>query len=155
MTQLSTGVALHRLCLTVTSEVVGPAALVASGRASTAGETTAAAVTATIASTRNRGATAHVGAIGVGAGTSQMARLATAVAAAVRTGAAQTKSRAVGLNMAKALAVVALLGLGGPGKRAAVGLVARLLAVVAKALSRGANLGVVANIATLVAGTAR
>lgn len=31
----------------------------------------------------------------------------------------------------------------------------RLLAVVAKALSRGANLGVVANIATLVAGTAR
>lgn len=55
---------------------------------------------------------------------SQMARLATAVAAAVRTGAAQTKSRAVGLNMAKALAVVALLGLGGPGKRAAVGLVA-------------------------------
>lgn len=69
MTQLSTGVALHRLCLTVTSEVVGPAALVASGRASTAGETTAAAVTAIIASTRNRGATAHVGAIGVGAGT--------------------------------------------------------------------------------------
>ena len=30
-----------------------------------------------------------------------------------------------------------------------------LLAVVAKALGRGANLGVVANIATLVAGTAR
>lgn len=57
--------------------------------------------------------------------------------------------------MTKPLAVVALLGLGGARKRAAVRLVAGLLAVVAKALRRGANLGIVADIATLVASTTR
>jgi hypothetical protein len=39
-----------------------------------------------------------------------MARLATGVAAAASTGAAQTKGRTVSLHMAEALAVVALLG---------------------------------------------
>jgi hypothetical protein len=84
-----------------------------------------------------------------------MARLATGVAAAASTGAAQTKGRTVSLHMAEALAVVALLGLGGAGVRAAVGLMARLLAVVAETLGRGADLSVVTDIATLVAGTAR
>lgn len=60
---------------------------------------------------------------------SQVARLAAVVAAAAAGAAsAQTECWAVGLHMAKALAVVALLGLGGAGERAAVGLVAGLLA---------------------------
>lgn len=50
--------------------------------------------------------------------------LAAVVAAAAGAGATQAEGRAVSLNVAKALAVVALLGLGGTGKRAAVGLVA-------------------------------
>ncbi|KAH7375388.1 hypothetical protein B0T11DRAFT_270257 [Plectosphaerella cucumerina] len=84
-----------------------------------------------------------------------MAGLAAVVAAAAGAGAAQAEGRAVSLDMAQTLAVVALLGLGGTGQRAAVGLVAGLLAVVAEALSGGADLGVVTNVATLVAGTAR
>lgn len=154
--QLSAGVALHGLCLTVTSKVVGSAALVARGRTGTTGKATATSETAAVASAGDRGTTPHVGGgVGVRAGASQVARLTAAVAATVGTSAAQTKSRAVSLDMAEALAVVALLGLGSPGKRTAVGLVAGLLAVVAKTLRRGANLSVVANIATLVAGAAR
>jgi hypothetical protein len=60
---------------------------------------------------------------------SQVARLTAVVAAtAARAAAAQTESWAVGLDMAKSLAVIALLGLGGAWKRAAVGLVTGLLA---------------------------
>jgi len=51
--------------------------------------------------------------------------------------------------------MVALFGFGGSWQWAAIGLMARLLAVVAEALSRRADLGVMANIAALVAGTAR
>lgn len=57
-----------------------------------------------------------------------MARLAAVVAAAAGGATAEPQGRAVGLNMAKALAVVALLGLGRPGKRASVRLMAGLLA---------------------------
>lgn len=57
--------------------------------------------------------------------------------------------------MAKALAVVALLRLGGPRKRAAVGLVAGLLAVVAETLSGRAHLGVMADVTALVTRTTR
>jgi len=105
-----------------------------------------------------------------------MARLAAVVAAAATRGtAAQTECRAVGLNMTETLAVVALLGLSGAWQRAAVRLVARLLAyqsasvhelrkvlqekavhtVVAKTLGGRAHLGVVADIATLVARATR
>lgn len=60
---------------------------------------------------------------------SQVAGLAAVVAATTSgTTTAQTESRAVSLDVAKTLAVVALLGLGGAGKRAGVGLVAGLLA---------------------------
>jgi hypothetical protein len=55
-------------------------------------------------------------------------RLPAVVAAAASTGAAQAKGRTVGLDVAKALAVIALLGLGGARKRAAVGFMAWLLA---------------------------
>jgi len=102
---------------------------------------------------------------------SKVTRLATVVAAAAGASAAQAEGRAVSLDVTKTLAVVALLGLSGSGKRASVGLVAfcklgqvcldksvartGLLAVVAETLSRRADLSVVANIATLVAGTSR
>lgn len=84
-----------------------------------------------------------------------MAELAAVVAATARGVAAQTERRAVSLDMAKALAVVALLGFGGARERAAVGFVARLLAVVAQALGRRTDLGVVADVAALVARAAR
>jgi hypothetical protein len=51
---------------------------------------------------------------------SQMAGLSAVIAATAGAGAAQAESRAVRLNVAKTLAVVALLGLSGPGKGAAV-----------------------------------
>jgi len=57
--------------------------------------------------------------------------------------------------MTEALAVVALLRLGGARVRAAVGLVPRLLAVVAKPLRGRADLSIVADVAALVAGSAR
>ena len=84
-----------------------------------------------------------------------MTRLAAVVAATGSGVAGQAESRAVGLDVTKTLAVIALLGLSGARKRAAVRLVARLLAVVAKALRGGADLGIVADIATLVASTTR
>lgn len=152
--ELATGVALHGLGLAVAGEVVGAAALVAGRRARAAGEATT-AVAASIAATANRTATAHADGGRVGAGTGQMAGLAAVVAAPAGASAAQAQSRAVSLDVTEALAVVALLGLRGAGKRAAVGLVARLLAVIAKALSGGADLGIVANVATLVARTTR
>lgn len=57
-----------------------------------------------------------------------MTGLSAVVAAATGASAAQTQGRAVSLNMAKSLAVIALLSLGGTGQRATVGLVAGLLA---------------------------
>ncbi|KAG9249786.1 uncharacterized protein F5Z01DRAFT_466556 [Emericellopsis atlantica] len=102
-----------------------------------------------------------------------MARLATVVATSAGTSATQAESGAVSLDVAKTLAVIALLGLRRTRQRAAVGFMAwhgrlvcahaparlaertRLLAVVAEALSGGADLGVVTNVATLVASTSR
>ena len=57
-----------------------------------------------------------------------MTGLAAIVAASAGASAAQAQSRAVSLNVAKTLAVVALLGLSGARKRAAIGLMAGLLA---------------------------
>lgn len=184
MSQLATGVALHGLSLTVTSKVVGTTALVARGRAGTAGEATTAAKTATIAASGDGWPTTanSSGSNGVGACAlhqkvstviktarqmspleqpesaitySQVTRLATVVASTAGAGTAQAESRAVSLDVAKTLAVVTLLGLGAARKRAAIGLVARLLAVVTEALSGRADLSVVANIATLIASTSR
>ncbi len=84
-----------------------------------------------------------------------MAGLAAVVAATGSSVAGQAESRTVGLDVTKTLAVVALLGLGGARKRAAVRLVARLLTVVAKALRGGADLGIMTDVATLVASTTR
>jgi ABC-type glutathione transport system ATPase component len=153
--ELAAGIALHSLSLAITGKVVGTTALVASGRARATSETTS-AVTTGEATTAHGSTAAHgTRADGVGASASKVTGLATVVASAAGAGAAQTKSRAVSLDVAETLAVVALLGLSGSGKRASVGLVAGLLAVVAETLSRRADLSVVANIATLVASTSR
>jgi hypothetical protein len=50
--------------------------------------------------------------------------LTTVVAAAGSASAAQTEGRTIGLDVAKTLAVVALLGLSSTRKRAAIGLMA-------------------------------
>jgi len=150
--QLAASVALHGLSLAVAGEVVGTAALVAGSRARTASETTTAKATET--TTTHWGTAAH-GTNRVRAGTSEMAGLATVVATSAGTSATQAKSRAVSLDVTKTLAVIALLGLRRARQRAAVGFVARLLAVVAEALSGGADLGIVTNVATLVASTSR
>ena len=57
-----------------------------------------------------------------------MTRLATVVASAAGGTTAKAEGGAVGLHMAETLAVVALLGLSGSGKRAAIGFVSGLLA---------------------------
>jgi hypothetical protein len=153
--QLAASVALHGLGLAIPSEVVRAATLVTGSWARTTSEaTTAAAVRTRVSAAGNGGAATHW-ANGVGTSTGQVARLTTVVAATASASAAQAEGRAVGLDVAETLAVVALLGLSGTRKRATIGLVAGLLAVVAESLGGGANFSVVANIATLVAGTAR
>lgn len=143
VTKLATGIALHGLGLAIAGKVVGATALVASSRARAVGKTTA-AVAANEAATAHGSTTAHAGVAGVGAGTlnrtyqhmspgiicimgvgtySQVAGLAAVVAAAAGSSAAQAEGRAIGLDMAQSLAVVALLSLGRAGKRAAVGFV--------------------------------
>jgi hypothetical protein len=104
-----------------------------------------------------------------------MARLAAGIAATARSAAAQAQGRAVGLDMAKTLAVIALLGwnrnvsgrsekeaqtvesptFSGSRMRASVGLVSGLLAVVAEPLRGGADFRIVADVATLIAGPSR
>jgi hypothetical protein len=59
-----------------------------------------------------------------------VARLATVITSPAGAIAAKAQSRAVGLNVSKTLAVVALLSFGGARKGATIGLVARLLACV-------------------------
>jgi hypothetical protein len=84
-----------------------------------------------------------------------MAWLSAVIASATGTSTAQSESWAIGLNVSKTLAVVALLSLSGSWQRASIGFVSRLLAVVAKALCRRAHFSIVADIAALVAGTTR
>jgi len=82
-----------------------------------------------------------------------MANLAAGVTAPTGASSAQAEGRAVALHVAKALAMVTLLCFGGARKWAAIGFMARLLAVVAEALSRGANFSEMANVATFKAST--
>jgi hypothetical protein len=149
VTELATSVALHGLSLAIAGKVVGTTALVASGRTRTAREATT-AITASKSAAAHRSTTAH-GTDRVGASTSEVTGLAAVVAPSAGTSAAQAQGRAISLDVAKTLAVVALLSLSGARQRAAVGLVAGLLAVVAKTLSGRAHFSVVANIAALVA----
>jgi hypothetical protein len=168
--QLAAGIALHGLCLAITSKVVRATTLVASCRARTTGKATTTVATRETTSAHRSTTTHGTGTDGVGASTlsresvllnlgsdlfqsthSQVTGLTAAVAAPAGASSAQAQGGAIGLNMTKPLAMVALLGLSGARQRAAVGLVAGLLAVVAKTLSGRAHLSVVANIAALVA----
>lgn len=143
--KLATGIALHSLSLAITSKMVGSSALVASSRTSTARET--ASETAVPATGSSR-ATSHSW---IGAVAGKMASQTAAIAASTSASTAQAKSRAVSLDVSQALAVIALLSLGGTGMRASVGLVAGLLAVVAEPLGRRAHLSVVAHVSALEA----
>lgn len=154
VTELAASIALHGLSLAITGKVIRSTTLIARSRARATNKSTPAASKSSITTTArtNWAATAHVDTSGVRASASQVAWLTAVVAATTSgTATAQTKCWAVGLDMAKTLAVVALLGLGGARKRAAVGLVAGLLAVVAKTFGRRADLSIVAYIAALVA----
>lgn len=139
--KLSARIALHGLGLAISGKVVGATALVAGSRTGTATETTSAAVATSESTAGDRTATAHGGTDGVGASTLHVCQsdalyrlvretygkvtgLAAVVAAAAGAGAAQAEGRAVSLDVAQTLAVVALLSLGGTGQGAAVGLVA-------------------------------
>ncbi|KAI1262611.1 hypothetical protein F5Y18DRAFT_147250 [Xylariaceae sp. FL1019] len=123
VTKLPTSVALHSLSLAVTGEVVRTTALVASSRTRATSKT--ATTTVAEATTTHGNTTAHGCTSRVGAGTSQVPRLAAVVASTIAgASAAQTECRAVSLNMSQTLAMVALLGLGSTRKRALVRLVA-------------------------------
>ena len=102
--QLAAGVALHGLRLAVAREVVRAAALVAS-RGTASSE--AAAEASVAASRRAACSTSHSG---VGAVAGKVAVQTTAVAASAGAGSAKAQRRAVGLDVAETLAVVALLG---------------------------------------------
>ncbi|KAF2637394.1 hypothetical protein P280DRAFT_102032 [Massarina eburnea CBS 473.64] len=126
VTELATGVALHSLGLAVAREVVWSAALVA-GRRATAAKSAPEA--SSCVSSAGSGCTpAHSTSAGVRAVASQMARETARVAASAGASSAQAQSRAVRLDMAEALAVVALLCFGGARVGASVRLVAGLLA---------------------------
>lgn len=66
-----------------------------------------------------------------------MTRLAAVIASGTASVAAQPQCRAIGLNVAETLAVVALLGFGGARERAAVRFVARLFAFYRKLETKG------------------
>lgn len=163
VTKLSAGVALHSLSLAVTSEVVRTTTLVAGGSTRVAAKSTA--ETTGESSTRTTDTTASTStstrtstSTSTRSGSTTVAGKVTKLVAVVATAASttvQAQCRTVSLDVANSLAVVALLGLGRTGLRAAAGLVSSLLAVVAKTLGRRADLSVVANVATLVACTTR
>lgn len=152
VTELAAGVALHGLSLAVAGKVVRATALVAGSGASTASKAT---TSETAEAATANGSTAGDASGRVGASAHVVTGLAAVVAAAGRTGTADAEGRAVSLDVAETLAVVALLGLGATRKRAFAGLVVGLLAVVAESVGGGAGLGVVAEFTTLVARATR
>jgi hypothetical protein len=144
--QLSARVALHGLGLAVARKVVGATALVAGGRAR-APSVSAAEASAKAATGRTTSAATDAASGRVGAVTGQVTSEAAGVAPSARAGAAQAESWAVGLDVTEALAVVALLRLGGARVGASVGLMAGLLACEASVMierSGGVGLTVVA-----------
>jgi len=153
--QFATGIALHGLRLAIAGIVVGSATFVARrgavvGHVVTPAKTSTATVSATTATSRDGSSSRRDGA-GRGTVTGQVTDLAARVAAAGGGTAADAQGRTVGLDVAQTLAMITLFRLGRARHGALVGLVARLLAVVTQPLRRGADLGIVTDIATLVA----
>lgn len=159
VTQFSTGVAFHSLSLTISCEVVWSTALVAGGR--TRATSKGAPSTKSTKSTKSTAGRAtssssHASSrAGVRAVTGQMSGQATTIASSAGTSSAEAQSRAISLNVSEALTVIALLRFGSARMRASIGLVARLLAVIAKSLGRRAHLSVVSDISALEACAAR
>lgn len=145
MSEFAAGIALHGLGLAIASVMVWSAALVA-GRCARNSSVGAAEATAVTTTRSTSAASSTVRAIA-----SKMSDLVAGIAAAARR-TVQAQCWAVGLNMTEALAVIALLRLSCSRVWAAVGLVARLLAVVAQPLRGRAHLSVMTNVAALVAG---
>ncbi|KAH9885717.1 hypothetical protein F4778DRAFT_501364 [Xylariomycetidae sp. FL2044] len=123
--EFTTGVAFHGLGLTVSGKVVWTTTLVACSRSGSASESSSSEATSIAAPCHGRPTAAHGDGSTrrVRARTSKVARLTAVVATTVASGTTQPKSRAVGLDVAETLAVVALLGLRGTWQRALVGLV--------------------------------
>ncbi|KAI1463917.1 uncharacterized protein F4812DRAFT_226819 [Daldinia caldariorum] len=120
VTKFSTGVAFHGLGLAVPCEVIRSTAFIAGSRPGPTSKTAPAKTT--VAATANRGTASdsHTGRVRACSG--KMTRLTAVVTAAVTTSTTQAQSRAVGLDVSKPLAVIALLRLGGTRKGALVGL---------------------------------
>jgi hypothetical protein len=152
VSELATGVALHGLRLAVTSKVVGAAALVAGRLASAADKASPCLGEAAAAGGGCPVEAGNRGNRGVRAVASQVAnRVAVVAPVAGARAAAQTQGRALSLDVAETLAVVALLRLGRAGHGALVRLMVGLLAVVAEAVRRDTLVGLVAELTALVA----
>jgi len=151
VTKLSAGIALHGLSLAIAGEVVRAAAFI-TGRGAVADKATTAADEA---ATSGTSATPDRSCARSRAVASKVTDLAAGVATTSLRTTAHAESRAISLDVSETLAVVALLSLSSPRVRAVVALMAGLLAVVAQTFTAGADLGVVADIAAFVAGTAR
>lgn len=103
--ELAAGIALHGLCLAIAGKVVRATALVAGSRSGATGESSTGRETS-VATTGDGGSTSthtdtdtDTDTSGVRARSGQVARLAAVIAAPVSSGAAQTESRAIGLDM--------------------------------------------------------
>lgn len=147
--QLAAGIALHGLSLAIAGEMVRSAALVTGSRASAASE--AAPETSSKATATRGRANSTTSHSWVWAVAGEMAGQTTAVATSAGASSTQAESWAVGLNVAESLAVVALLGLSGAWMRAAIGLVAGLLAVVAEPLRGGTHFSIVSYVSAFEA----
>ena len=143
--ELAASVALHCLSLTIPSVVVGPTALVASSGPATAESSTASEPESSTSDGCSPTESACSRAVA-----SQVAGVAAAVASSSSAGSGKPQSRAIGLNVSETLTVVALFGIRSPGLGANIGLMARLLAVVAETLRRSADLREVSDGTALV-----
>jgi hypothetical protein len=157
VTQFATGVALHGLSLAISGEMVWSATLVAGSRTRATSKGAPSTESTECATGRATSTTSHASSsTRVGAVAGQVASQATAIASSAGSSSAQAQSRAISLRLSEnecerhtrrtyldvseALAMVALLRLGSAGMRASIGLVARLLAVIAKPLRGRAHL---------------
>jgi len=163
--KLPTTVTLDRVGLAIAGKVIVPATLVANDPSRTAAESPATSTTSTAEiTTADTAAAAAANPVaralwtvtcqvaGTTTGVTSGARAAgTGVAstAADATATADTKVRAVGLEMTDTAAGVTLLGVVGAGLGAGRGLVAGLLAVVAETLGLWATVGKVTNVTAL------
>lgn len=148
--ELAAGEALQSLSLAVSREMIALTALVAGRWAWSSLKRSARSESSLESTAWSESATASAWWGGAVAG--KMSLKAAGVAAS--SGSGKSEGWAVGLDVSNARTRVALLSLGGAWQWAAVGLVARLLAVVTETLSRRALVGGVSDLATFVASAA-